>query len=95
MAHGERILYPCYFNAAYTRAEGRRVPRRLSAKAPVLAEIERALDKLGLKYRADEHHHPGHWIRREGRVVVEWTESKEVLMKRVAQKISGKAGGIR
>ena len=35
MVQGERILYPCYFNAAYSRAEGRRVPRSLGAKAPV------------------------------------------------------------
>ena len=90
MVQGERILYPCYFNAAYSRAEGRRVPRSLSAKAPVLADIERALDKLAITYRAEEHHHPEHWIRREGRVVVEWTQSKEALIKKVAQRLQVK-----
>ena len=90
MVQGERILYHCYFNVAYSRAEGRRVPRSLSAKAPALADVERALDKLGVKYRAEEHHHPEHWIRREGRVVVEWTESKEVLVKKVAQRLGVK-----
>ena len=90
MAQGERILYPCYFNAAYSRAEGRRVPRSMGAKAPALADLERVLTRLGLTYRAEEHHHPGHWVRKEGRVVVEWTESKETLIRKVAEKIGVK-----
>jgi len=88
MAEGECILYPCYFNAAYTRAEGRKVPRRMSSKGPVLTDIERALDKYGLSYRVEEHHHPSHWERREGRVVATWTESKAILLKKVAQKLT-------
>ena len=90
MAEGERILYPCYFNVAYSRAEGRRVPRSLGAKAPVLADLERALDKAGITYRVEENHHPEHWIRREGRVVVEWKDSKESLIRKVAQRIGVK-----
>jgi signal recognition particle subunit SRP19 len=87
---GERILYPCYFNAAYSRAEGRRVPRSLGAKAPALADIERVLTRLGLTYRAEENNHPEHWIRREGRVVVDWTDSKELLIRKVAQRLGTK-----
>ncbi|MFA4878016.1 MAG: signal recognition particle subunit SRP19/SEC65 family protein [Methanoregula sp.] len=87
MAEGECILYPCYFNAAYTRAEGRRVPRSLGSKAPVLTDIERALKKNGVNFRIEDHHHPAHWSRREGRVVAEWKKSKEVLIRRVAEKL--------
>ena len=87
---GERILYPCYFNASYSRAEGRRVPRNLGVKAPVLADIERVLTRLGIIFRAEEKHHPEHWIRREGRVVVEWTESKEILIRKVAQRLGAR-----
>jgi signal recognition particle subunit SRP19 len=87
---GERILYPCYFNAAYSRAEGRRVPRSLGVKAPVLADIERVLTRLGITYRAEENHHPEHWVRREGRVVVDWTEGKELLIRKVAQRLGAK-----
>lgn len=90
MVQGERILYPCYFNAGYSRAKGRRVPRSLSAKAPSLIDLEHALTRLGLAFRIEENHHPEHWIRREGRVVVTWTESKEVLMRKVAQKLGAK-----
>jgi signal recognition particle subunit SRP19 len=87
MADGERILYPCYFNAGYSRDEGRRVPRNLGAKGPVLTDLERALDRLGVKYRVEELHHPAQWTRHEGRIVAEWTGAKETLIKKVAQKL--------
>jgi signal recognition particle subunit SRP19 len=87
MEKGECILYPCYFNAAYSRAEGRKVPRSLGSKGPVLSDIERALEKAGITYRAEEHHHPAHWARREGRLVADWSESKAKLLKKVAQKL--------
>jgi signal recognition particle subunit SRP19 len=87
MEKGECILYPCYFNAAYTRAEGRRVPRSLGSKGPVLTDIERALKKAGIPFRIEEHHHPSYWSRREGRIVATWTEKKELLIRKVAQKL--------
>jgi signal recognition particle subunit SRP19 len=87
MAAGERILYPCYFNASITRAEGRRVPRNLGVKGPVLTDIERACNKAGIPFRVEEHHHPSHWARKEGRVIAEWTDRKEVLIRKVAQKL--------
>ncbi|MEI8330383.1 MAG: signal recognition particle subunit SRP19/SEC65 family protein [Methanomicrobiales archaeon] len=87
MAEGECILYPCYFNAGYSRGAGRRVSRSLAAKAPDVNEIERSLRSLGIKYRVEEHHHPAHWQRHDGRVVAEWTGKKEQLIKKVAQKM--------
>jgi signal recognition particle subunit SRP19 len=88
MAEGECILYPCYFNAAYSRAEGRKVPRSLGSKGPVLSDLERALDRAGVTYRVEEHHHPAHWARREGRIVADWSERKADLLKKVAQKLA-------
>lgn len=90
MAAGECILYPCYFNAAYPRALGRRVPRSIAAKAPALADIERALKKVGIQYRVEEHSHPSHWARHEGRVVAMWKEKKGALIRQVAQKMGGR-----
>jgi signal recognition particle subunit SRP19 len=87
MAAGERILYPCYFNAGYSRVEGRRVRKSLGIKAPLIADLERALKRAGVKYRVEDKHHPAHRVRREGRVVSEWTEGKEALIKKVAQKL--------
>jgi signal recognition particle subunit SRP19 len=87
MVEGECILYPCYFHAGYSRDEGRRVPRRLAAKAPVLMDIERSVRSLGIAYRIEEHDHPAYWERHEGRIVADWTGKKEALIKKVAQKM--------
>ena len=90
MAAGECIIYPCYFNAAYSRSEGRRVPRGIGVKAPVLTDLERALRKAGIPFRAEDKHHPAHWTRREGRLVVEWREKKELLIRKVAQRLEAR-----
>jgi signal recognition particle subunit SRP19 len=90
MVQGECILYPCYFNAGYTRRQGRRVSLSRGAKAPVINDLERALQRVGVTYRIEDHHHPAHWIRHEGRVVVEWAENKEALIKKVAQRLEVK-----
>ena len=87
---GECILYPCYFNASLSRSEGRRVPRTLGAKGPVINDIERALKRANVKFRVEEHHHPAHWMRHEGRIIAEWHEKKESLIKKVAQKLEVK-----
>jgi len=89
-AKGECILYPCYFNASLSRKEGRRVPLPLGAKGPVLTDIERALKLSNVKYRIEDHHHPAYWMRREGRVVAIWHESKEALIKKVAKRLEVK-----
>lgn len=86
-AQGECTLYPCYFNAGYSRMEGRRVKKSLAVKAPVLTDLERALKRAGVKFRVEDKHHPEHWARKEGRVVAEWTEGKEALIKKVAPKL--------
>jgi signal recognition particle subunit SRP19 len=80
-------LYPCYFNAGYSRVEGRRVRKSLAVKAPVITDLERALKRAGVKFRVEDKHHPAHWARREGRIVAEWTERKEALIRKVAQKL--------
>ena len=87
---GERILYPCYFDATLDRASGRRVPRPLAAKGPTLQDLERALRREHLSFRAEEKHHPAHWARREGRLIVAWKGSKEELLKRVAKALDVK-----
>jgi len=90
MVQGECVLYPCYFNAAYTRRQGRRVSLSRGVKAPVVNDLERALKRIGVAFRVEDHHHSAHWIRREGRVVVMWQEGKEALIKKVAQKLEVK-----
>lgn len=80
----ERVLYPCYFNAAIERRRGRRVPLGLAQKGVGMLELERALKREGLRYRIEPASHPAYWYRREGRAVVTWPGSKEALLRRVA-----------
>lgn len=87
---GERILYPCYFNAELRRDQGRRIPRAMGVQNPSLADLERAVKKNSLTCRVEEKHHPAFWMRKEGRLVVAWRESKEILLKRVAQRMERK-----
>ena len=77
----ERILYPCYFNAALMRQEGRRVSRSRAVKEPTLADIEKAAKKSGLTCRPEQKHHPAYWWKKEGRLVVNWDKSKEQARK--------------
>ena len=85
----ECILYPCYFNASLELRHGRKVPRKEGAKVPSLSVMERALKRLWIRYRAEDKHHPAHWMRREGRVVVEWKKEKRALIRKVAQQMGG------
>jgi signal recognition particle subunit SRP19 len=52
-----------------------------------VTDIERALKKAGVHCRVEEHHHPSHWTRHEGRVIAEWSDKKEALIRKVAQKM--------
>jgi len=87
---GERILYPCYFDATLKREAGRRVPAAVAVKGPTLQDLERALKKERLAFRAEEKHHPAHWARREGRLVVTWEGPKSELLRRVARSLDVK-----
>ena len=84
----ERTLYPCYFDSALTRSEGRRVSKDLARETPKTRAIHKAAKKSGLSARIEEDaHHPAFWWKGEGRVVVEWKGTKEDLIKKIAQKL--------
>jgi len=86
----DRVLYPCYFNAALERRQGRRVPLGLAQKGVTMQDLERALKTTGLRYRVEAGSHPAYWYRHDGRAVVAWSESKEALIRRVADALEPK-----
>jgi len=87
----ERILYPCYFNGALSRAEGRRIPKKLALKSPKIQEIERVARQIGISGVAVEpNSHPAHWSLREGRLRLTWEGSKESLIRKIAEKLPEK-----
>lgn len=87
---GACILYPCYFNASLERQQGRKVPLSKAIKNPTLVDLENSLKKNGFKFIAEQKHHPSHWARREGRIVVTWEKSKQELLKRVCAKLEAR-----
>jgi len=87
-----RFLYPCYFDAELTKSEGRRVAKSQAVSSPNMAMVSRAAKICGITIISEERdsHHPAQWYKTGGRVRVEYTGSKEDLLKMVAAKMGGK-----
>ena len=84
----ERTLYPCYFDRALTRSQGRRVPQEMARETPKTKAIHKAAKQAGLSARIEEGaSHPAYWGKQEGRVIVGWKGTKEELIRKIAQKI--------
>lgn len=86
----ERIVYPCYFDAALPRSAGRRVALPAAVRDPSLADLERAARRAGLSFRAEQKHYPGRWWKQEGRLVVEWNGGKEELLRVIASQLAAR-----
>ena len=87
---GQRILYPCYFDSALTRDDGRRVSRSRAIKEPTIGDIEKAVKRCHLRYRTEQKSHPAYWWKHEGRIVVSWEQGKEKLLTTVAAALEGR-----
>lgn len=87
-----RILYPCYFDAALTRAQGRRVAKSLAGQQPNAAQLSRAAKAAGISVIDEESKapHPAQWFAGTGRIRVEFEGSKEELLKIIAAKLGRK-----
>ncbi|KAI8625860.1 signal recognition particle, SRP19 subunit [Xylariaceae sp. FL1651] len=72
-----QMLYPVYFDARRTRAEGRRVPARLAVQNPLAREIANACAALRLSPVFEAHRtHPKDWAN-PGRVRVALKAARE------------------
>jgi signal recognition particle subunit SRP19 len=67
----ENVIWPAYFDASLTRAEGRRVPADLAVEEPTVDEIARAVKQVGYDVGVDrEATYPREYEPR-GRVLVQ------------------------
>jgi len=84
----EVVLWPVYFDSTRTRAEGRKVPRRLAKPSPTLSLVEKAVGNLGFSYEvvADAAYPRFPW-RKNGLILVKKTKPKKQLITEVAQEI--------
>ncbi len=87
-------LYPAYFDLGRTRADGRRVPKKLAVDGPNVEEIERAARALGLEPTVEPSaaYSRTHW-RREGRVLVRAEYYKTSVLRKVAEKMKAARTG--
>ena len=82
------VLYPRYFDARLSRAEGRRVPESMAVKSPDAQWIENAARKLGLEPEVEEKKaHSSVPFEKVGRVLVAKKGSKETVIKLVAERM--------
>lgn len=85
----EICLWPVYFDSKRTRAEGRRVPRRLGRPSPNLGMIAEALENLGYAYRlVPEAAHPYLPWKKTGLVLVREVRPKSEILKDVTKELS-------
>jgi len=83
------VLWPVYFDANKTRADGRRVPKKLAVSAPKLEELQIAAKKLGLQPEVvSDAAHPSSPWRRTGLLAVPKKEPKSETLKRIAENLS-------
>ncbi|MFC6787196.1 signal recognition particle subunit SRP19 [Halobaculum halobium] len=89
----ENVLYPAYFDAALTRAEGRRVPEDLAVSEPTVDEIAQAVQQVGYDAKIERDKTYSREYEPRGRVVVTGTE--ETAKNDLVQAVGAYLGVIR
>lgn len=85
---GKYRIWPAYFNARYSRSEGRRVPKEKAVRDPSAQEIEKAATLLNLRPILE----PGAaypkrpWVK-TGLILVDKKESKEEIIDKIAEEL--------
>ena len=81
-------IWPQYLNRDLSLSEGRKISKELAVSSPTMAEIEKALKRLGFTYQIQkEMAYPGKWYEKSGRVLVEYENTKLELIKEISSKI--------
>ncbi|WP_296795209.1 signal recognition particle subunit SRP19/SEC65 family protein [uncultured Methanobrevibacter sp.] len=81
-------IWPQYLNRNLSLSQGRKISKEDAVSDPTMAEIEKALKRLGLTYTVDKTRaYPGKWYEKSGRVLVEYDKSKLELIREVSLKI--------
>lgn len=88
VSKGDRIvvLYPLYFDANRSRAEGRRVPRKLAVASPKLEELAEAARQADyrVEVEADRSHPRRPWAG-DGRVLIVGGGKKSAIVQAVGE----------
>jgi signal recognition particle subunit SRP19 len=83
------ILWSVYFDANKSRANGRRVSKKLSVSAPKLTEIHIAAEKVGLQPQSiSDAAHPSTPWQKTGKLILPKTDLKRKLLEKIAKELS-------
>lgn len=83
------VLWPNYLDSTKTRLQGRRIPKSMSVPSPKLDEIQKAAEKLGLRFEVvPDAGHPQTTWQKTGLLVVFKSASKTQIIKSVAKELS-------
>ena len=85
----EVVLWPVYFDSSKTRAEGRKVAKKLGKLSPTLGMIEKAIVNLRLSYKlVPDAAYPSSPWKKTGLVLVKRVRPKYQILKEVAEELS-------
>jgi len=83
------FLWPVYFDTNKTRADGRRVPKKLAVSTPKMEELQVAAKRLGMQPEVvSDAAHPTFPWQRTGLLVVPKKESKGKTLVSIAKELS-------
>jgi signal recognition particle subunit SRP19 len=87
MPRGFAVIWPANIDSEKSRKAGRKISSKDSVPSPTLREIERVARKMGLNPRVEkEKAYPRQWWEK-GRVIVDKTKPKSILLKNIAKEI--------
>lgn len=82
------VVWPRYFDARCSRAEGRRVPKELAVPDPKFDAVREAAKKAGLDAQAEEEaRHPAVPFRTSGRLLVKKRGSKDASLRAIGERL--------
>ena len=83
------LLWSVYFDSTKSRNEGRKVSKSLAVSAPKIEELQRAAKRLGLNPEVNfDAAYPSVPWKNTGFIVLDKTESKTQMLKKVAKELS-------
>ena len=80
------VVYPVYFDKTVSRLKGRRVPSKFAVEKPSTEGILKAAKSLGLNpILENESFHSSRPWRRDGRILIDKKDSKNILLIQIAK----------
>ncbi len=81
------VIWTANIDRKLSRREGRKVPKKLASPGVRLQELIEACSSLNLRFVAEEKKYPRCWWREGGRVIVEKTMPKPVMLRKIAERV--------